>query len=137
MHQFNDIHWNELCDFISNVKEERTWKHKQKFHENLKKKKTIQIHVHLWIFYSHQQSHETDLFNIFSSGFSICTSEIFLKIFENFWKIIIFGEDDNGNLTLKKIANDLIRIYELKNEKQKAFKSYNMWRNLKKKNQKI
>ena len=30
-----------------------------------------------------------------------------------------FGEDDNGNLTLKKIANDLVAIYELKNENQK------------------
>jgi len=27
-----------------------------------------------------------------------------------------FGEDDNGNLTSKKIGNDPAAIYELKNE---------------------
>jgi len=45
------------------------------------------------------------------------TSENFFsnhkKLLEN------FGEDDNGNLTLKKIDNDLVEIYELKNENQK------------------
>ena len=31
-----------------------------------------------------------------------------------------FGEDDNGNITIKKIANALITIYELKNKNRKS-----------------
>jgi len=42
-----------------------------------------------------------------------------------FWKIskINFREDDNGNLALRKIANERKTNYELKNEKQKTFKT--------------
>jgi len=42
----------------------------------------------------------------------------FSENFREFSKIS-FEKEDNGNLTLKKTAKDLLVIYELKNENQK------------------